>query len=322
MTDEELLAAREAKERFGQLLLDNVDAHGIGVGRRRRAGEKTDEYAVVVHVEHKLPRDEVPASRLLPREFRFVTRDGRAVVVPVDVQQRARPVPETNPAGTVPDLRSRVRPVPGGYSAGTGTLGGWVWDTVADRPVALSNEHVFGSVAGTVVTQPSTGDGGSPADRIATVVRAGLLDAAIAAPDDESLLSRSVIGGGPGVLEIADATVDMRVQKCGKTTGITFGVVDLVDYDIGHHGSRSDLWIDGDGADFSGGGDSGSLYLERSHPDPAATWRRVVGLHWGGAGSDGVGHHIRAVFDDLGLAPLTRGVLDPASHPRRRGVEV
>lgn len=307
MTDDELLAAREAKERFGELLLGNVDAHGIGVGRRRRAGEKTDEYAVVVHVDRKLPRDQVPPSRLLPTEFRFVTRDGRAVVIPVDVQERPRPVPEMRPAGEALDLRSRIRPVPGGYSAGTGTLGGWVWDTVTNQAVALSNEHVFGSVAGAVVTQPSKGDGGlPPGDRIATVVRAGHLDAAIAAPDDVSLVNRSVIGSGPAVFEVTDATVDMRVQKCGKTTGMTFGVVELIDYDFDHHGSHADLWIDGDGADFSRGGDSGALYLESSHPDPTATWRRVVGLHWGGADGSGVGHQIRAVFEDLGLATLDR----------------
>lgn len=303
--DEELHAAREAKELFGQILLNNIDAHGVGVGRRRRGGEKTDEYAVVVHVERKLPRERVPASRLLPREFRFVSRDGREVVVPVDVQERPRPIPEMGASDGALDLRSRVRPVPGGYSAGGGTLGGWVWDTVTGQPVALSNEHVFGSAAGAIITQPSRGDGGLPAgDRIATVVRAGRLDAAIAAPDDVSVVNRSVAGSGPAVFEITDPTVGMRVKKCGKTTGVTFGVVDLIDYDFGHHGSRSDLWIDGDGSDFSRSGDSGALYLESGHPDPAATWLRVVGLHWGGAGGHGVGHRIRAVFEDLGLAPL------------------
>jgi hypothetical protein len=314
MTDEELRVAREAKELFAGGLLGNADVHGVGVGRRRRGGEKTEQYAVVVHVARKLPREQVPADRLVPRELRFTTRDGQQVVVPIDVQQRPVPVPEAGPAA-LPDLRSRLRPVPGGCSAGTGTLGGWVWDTVTGQPVALSNEHVFGSVAGAAVTQPSSGDGGLlPADRIGTVLRAGQLDAAIAAPDDPALVDGSVPGTGPAVLEIADATVDMRVRKCGKTTGLTAGVVDLVDYDIGHHGSGSDLWVDGEDGDFSAGGDSGALYVEATHPDPAATWLRVVGLHWGGAGDAGVGHHIRAVFADLGLAPLDPAlVLSPAT---------
>jgi hypothetical protein len=307
MASNDLEVVREAKERFGDQLLANPDVHGVGVGRRRRAGQKTDEYAVVVHLRRKLPQQQVPADRLLPAELRFVARDGREIVVPIDVQERASPVSEMRSAETSVDLRERVRPVPGGYSAGIGTLGGWVWDTVTNQLVALSNEHVFGSDTGRGVTQPSIGDGGrSPADVIAAVLRSGRLDAAIAVPVDPSIASATIVGGGPGVFEIVDATVDMEVQKTGQTTGLTYGIVDLIDYDHDHYGSHSDLWIDGDDSDFSQGGDSGALYLERSHPDSRAGWRRIVGLHWGGSGNDGVGHHIRAVFDDLSLTTIDR----------------
>ncbi|MEU9107192.1 hypothetical protein AB0D54_23140 [Streptomyces xanthophaeus] len=300
-------AVRAAKRLFAEQLLANPDVHGVGVGRRRRVGEKTDEYAIVVHVEHKLPSDRVAPHRLVPEELSYPGPDGRPVVVRVDVQERARPHPEAGPAPVASALRSKVRPVPGGVSAGrSGTLGGWVWDTVTGQVVALSNRHIFGSVPGTSVAQPSRDDGGRPAtDRIAAVVRAGNLDAAIAAPLDPHAVSLSIVGGGQAVFAITDAAIDMRVQKTGRTTGLTRGVVDLIDYDSDHHGSHSDLWIDGDGTDFSGGGDSGALYLESGNPGAdASDARRVVGLHWGGAGNDGVGHHIRAVFADLGLAPL------------------
>jgi hypothetical protein len=301
--DDELGAARVAKERFADQLLANPDVYGVGVGRRRRAGKKTDEYAVVVHLLRKLPKGEVPAPRLVPAELRFVTAEGREVAVPVDVQERARPTPELACSSTDIEVQSRVRPAPGGVSAGhSGTLGGWVWDTVTEQVVALSNRHVFGTIAGASVLQPSSDDGGSlPADQIARVLRAGSLDAAIAAPIDPSIVSKSVAGGGPAVFRIADAVIDMRVQKTGRTTGLTRGVVDLIDYDSGHDGSSSDQWIDGEGGDFSDGGDSGALYLES---DAGSGGRRVVGLHWGGTGHDGVGHPIRAVFEDLGLTTL------------------
>ena len=65
----------------------------------------------------------------------------------------------------------------------------------------------------------------------------------------------------------------MVIQKTGQTTGLTCGIVELIDYDSSHYGSHDDLWIDGDGADFSQGGDSGSLYLERVHPQ-GQPWRR------------------------------------------------
>jgi hypothetical protein len=83
-------------------------------------------------------------------------------------------------------------------------------------------------------------------------------------------------------------------------------LVELIDYDSSHYGSHNDIWVDGDGNDFSMGGDSGSLYLERTNPD-GNTWRRVVGIHWGGAGNDGVGHPIRAVFDNLDLTTICSG---------------
>jgi hypothetical protein len=304
-TEDELRAARVARERFGDQLLANPDVHGLGVGRRRRAGQKTDEYAVVVHVLRKLPEDQVSPPRLVPRQLRFVAQDGREYVVSTDVQERPRPTPERGDPVSRLDVRRRVRPVPGGMSAGfSGTLGVWVCDLITGQAVALSNRHVFGSVAGIHITQPSSDDGGSaPADQIASVLRSGSLDAAIAAPVDSGVVSGSIVGCRNAVFEIGDAAIGMRVQKTGRTTGLTRGVVDLIDYDSGHNGSHADLWIDGDGADFSDGGDSGAVYLESAA-------NAIVGLHWGGAGNDGVGHPIRAVFDDLHVA-----VLPPATRP-------
>jgi hypothetical protein len=136
--------------------------HGVGVGRRRRAGRKTREYAVVVHVQRKLPSTEVPADRRVSPELRFVTREGREVVVPVDVQERGSPTPETGDL----DLRARARPVPGGVSVGNaGTLGGWVWDTVTGQVVALSNRHVLAVLLVTVGVDARhvwPGDSGAP----------------------------------------------------------------------------------------------------------------------------------------------------------------
>ncbi|MEU2524586.1 MULTISPECIES: chymotrypsin family serine protease [Streptomyces] len=311
MGNEDLRIAREAKARFGPQLLAHPDVDGVGVGRRRRAGDKTDEYAVVVHLREKQPESEVPPARLLPAELRFTERSGRDVSVRVDVQQHPKPTPQTD----------RVRPVPGGVSVGTvgahvgsGTLGGWVWDTVTRQVVALSNAHVFGSRPGVSIIQPSSDDGGvTPDDRIASVMRTGALDAAIAEPADPSFVSASIVQGGPAVFEIAEATLDMRVQKTGRATGLTFGTVDLIDFDSDYRGSHSDIWIDAEGADFSLGGDSGALYLLAPGSAAFAAGRRqAVGLHWGGSGQDGVGHHIRAVFDDLKLSTLPSGTGVPA----------
>jgi hypothetical protein len=311
----ELRVVREAKARFGRELLENPDVHGVGVGLRRRGGEKTNELAVVVHVQRKRPEAEVAPRNLLPRSLRFRRRNGEEVEVPVDVVERPIPVPEVDCGDCDVDLEDRVRPVPGGYSGGPptsvsngGTLGGWLWDNVTDQIVVISNDHVFGGTAGTDISQPSTFDGGAlPADRIADVLRAGTLDVSIAAPSGDDIADLRIECAGPGVYEIADAELEMVVQKTGQSTGLTCGIVELIDYDSNHYGSHDDLWIDGDGNDFSMGGDSGSLYLERDHPD-GASWRRVVGIHWGGSGDDGVGHPIRAVCEDLDLTTVCAGL--------------
>ncbi len=314
--DGRLRQVREAKARYGKDLMQNPDVHGVGVGYRRRRDRKTDELAIVVHVQRKRSEDGVEPGRLLPKSVRYRDRRGNVVEVPVDVVERPIPVPEVGCGTCTTDLEDRVRPVPGGYSGGPpttvsngGTLGGWLWDNVTDQVVVISNDHVFGGAAGTDISQPSPFDGGTlPADRIADVLRSGSLDVSVAAPSADDVYELAIECGGPGVYELAEAQLETVVQKTGQTTGLTCGIVELVDYDSGHYGSHDDLWIDGDGNDFSMGGDSGSLYLERDHPD-GREWRRVVGIHWGGSGNDGVGHPIQAVANDLDLTTVCDGVV-------------
>lgn len=306
---------REAKTRFGRDLLELPSVHGIGIGRKRVNGQKTDNLAIIVHVYNKVPEHRLEPSERIPAKLRFVsTREGREISVLTDVREVAPPRPEVECGACRADFESKTRPTPGGYSIGLvdeagGTLGGWVWDDLNDEIVLICNEHVLGSDTGTTVIQPSALDGGaSPADNLAEVVRAGTLDVAIARPDDADDLQIEIECSTPAVYEIADAEIDTEVEKVGQTTGLTCGIVDLIDYDSSWYGSRNDLWIDGDGSDFSMGGDSGSLYVERQHPD-GHSWKRIVGIHWGGSGNDGVGHPIRAVFEDANLTTVCSGII-------------
>lgn len=306
---------REAKARFRDELLGLPGVHGIGIGYKRTGGERTDQLALVVHVHRKLPRGELQPDRLVPERLEFFSRrEGREVTVFTDVREVAPPTPEVQCSPCGVDLALRVRPVSGGYSVGLdskagGTLGGWVWDQVDDQTVLLSNEHVLGGTPGDTVIQPSIGDGGAfPADDFGRVVRRGTFDVSIARAVDDRDIEAEIECSTPGVYEIADAVVGMEVEKAGQTTGLTCGLVELIDYDSGHYGSRADLWIDGDGGNFSEGGDSGSLYVERTHPEGQA-WKRIVGIHWGGSDDDGVGHPIRSIFSDVGVTTLCDGFL-------------
>lgn len=313
--NDELRRIREAKSIFGKQLLDHPDIHGIGIGYNRKGNKKTKTLALVVHVYNKRPLDEIEESRRIkPRLTFFSHKENNEVTVPVDIREKAPPRPEVNCPDCDTDFEDRVRPVPGGFSIGLdgvpgGTLGGYAWDKDTGQIVLLSNEHVLGSTSGDTIIQPSSSDGGSsPADNLGEVVRSGTLDVTIGRVNDSEDEELEIECIGSAVYEITDATLEMEVEKVGQTTGLTCGIVELIDYDSGHYGSHNDLWIDGDGDDFSLGGDSGSLYVEKNPPEDQ-DWKRVVGIHWGGSGNDGVGHPIRAVFNDLNLTTLCAGII-------------
>jgi hypothetical protein len=307
---------REAQARFLSQLLKIPGVHGVGIGYKKVAGETTDQLAIVVRVDHKLPFADVDPRHLIPPQFSFHSRNyAEEVVVVTDVQERPRAVEYSCIADHA--LEARVRPIAGGYSiglvaAGGGTLGGWVWDNENEQIVLLTNKHVLGSTAGADVLQPSDGDGGVfPADHFADVVRTGTLDATIAVPIDTDDIELEIEGIGPAVYEIAEATLGMRVEKSGQTTEHTTGRVVLVNYVSHHYGSTHDIEVDADPGTgrFAYYGDSGSLIVERTNPD-GNNWKRVVGLLWGGDPSEtnAYAHHIGDVFEDLDLNTVCAGV--------------
>lgn len=310
----EMARVERAKGIALERLLAIPGVHTVGIGYKRRGGEVTDELAVVVFVDMKLRRADVPPEWMVPPEIRFFMEStDQEVVVPTDVVEQARPVEFPHiPDGT---LATRARPVAGGRSiwrtgGGGGTLGGWVWDDLNDEIVLLTNNHVLGGVAGTQVFQPwgST----AAADHIADVVRTGTLDATIAAPVNDADVLLEIEGLGPAVYEVTPATLRMEVEKSGATTEHTIGSVEYVGL-TGHYGSTNDFSVKpidppGPPKGFGWHGDSGSLIVERTNPS-GQPWKRVVGLLWGGVDSGtyggwGHGHQIQDVFANLHLATI------------------
>jgi hypothetical protein len=304
---------RRAKNAVAERLMRIPGVHTVGIGYKRVGGQLTDELAVVVYVDEKVPRSEVDPEWLVPSEVRFFYKTpDREEVVPTDVVQRSRPVEYPHLADG--SLAGRVRPVPGGRSitkpmSGGGTLGGWVWDDINDQAVLLTNNHVLGGVAGTDVFQPWSSN--AAADRIADVVRTGSLDATIAAPTSSSVVTYQIEGIGEAVYEIAEAVIGMQVEKSGATTEHTTGVVVAVD--LSSHYGATYFEVDRDpGIDrFAYYGDSGSLIVERTHPE-GRSWKRVVGLLWGGNPPDrnGFAHQTQDVFADLNLKTVCAGAFE------------
>jgi hypothetical protein len=186
-----------------------------------------------------------------------------------------------------------------------GTLGGFV--RVAGRLAILSNNHVLAASdaaqLGDPVLQPGPADGGGPADRVGTLTafedlvggRANLVDAAVAALDQGVQADPGDVPGGPlagPVPGSLDIEADELVEKIGRTTGHTRGLITAVEvdgvaveYDDGVYRFDDQIEITGQTGAYSQGGDSGSV-IWRSRD------RAPLGLLFAGSstgGTDGTG---------------------------------
>ena len=155
----------QAKRRNLDYLLSKPNVVACGVGYKETDGVITDEPAVIVSVERKVPAAQLAPQHMVPRMLEEVKTD----VVEVGKIKAWQPIPLT---GSGP--RDRWRPAPGGISIGhvdvtAGTLGCLV--TRGGGLFILSNNHVLADInrarSGDPIIQPSRYDGGTPADEIA-----------------------------------------------------------------------------------------------------------------------------------------------------------
>ncbi len=223
-------------------------------------------------------------------------------------------------AGSVDPKRSFARPVPIGVSAGhpgvtAGTIGA---RTTNGRDVfALSNNHVFanGNDArpGDNMLQPGVVDGGrNPDDVVGTlqdfepirycamlVCPANYIDAAIALTTTGDLRQDTPDGGyGTPRSSTVEASLGMKVQKYGRTTGHTQGTITGINavIDVGYPGGNArfvDQIMITDGT-FSTGGDSGSLIVTKGL---LLADRRPVALLFAGSNTHTISNPIDVVLD-------------------------
>ncbi|MEJ5915485.1 hypothetical protein [Pseudokineococcus sp. 1T1Z-3] len=225
-----------------------------------------------------------------------------------------RPAPSGPPSGratpqepgrwAAPVLQQRERPLRPGLSVAqeavtAGTLGALVRRRADGRTYALSNNHVLGdsdrAAEGSPVLQPGPADGGTAADVVGAlgpvvplqVATPNVVDAALAALADDVEVDPTYPVGAVTGTAVADD--ELVVEKVGRTTGLTRGVVTAVELDgvavsfpAGVLTFDDQVEVAGlDGA-FSAGGDSGSLVY-----DPATA--RAVGLLFAGSQRGGPG---------------------------------
>jgi hypothetical protein len=195
----------------------------------------------------------------------------------------------------------------------SGTLGAVV-ESNGTRYI-LSNNHVLANEnslpVGTSIFQPGLLDGGKPvSDTIAMLSRFVALttnapnsvDCAIAALVDASAVAPAILPkvGRLKSSEPIDAAERMAVEKTGRATGYTTGVVfDVsatisVQFDLGILAFADQILIRGDSGIFSDGGDSGSLVVD-------AASGRATGLVIGGSTDFAIANHITDVLQALNV---------------------
>lgn len=263
---------------------------GIGVGPCFRNGHAQEKICFQIHVKEKVDKNVLSAEEIFPSELNGIETD---VLESGEIELCAN--------------TAKIRPVQSGYSIGVdvdesaGTLGAFVTDNKnKDALGVLSNNHVLAENGkfpiGTNVVQPGPYDQKKsekdfvigkltryvPLSTDKTVKNK--VDAAFATLTD----AKDGAGTRPYSLTPTNPTVPMKVQKSGRTTGTTDGVIFTVGYSATDSSFEFvDLVL---ATYFSAGGDSGSLVTKAA--DKAAD-RKPVGLHKGKITKDG---KVYAVF--------------------------
>ena len=322
-----IASVREVKNATLDMLMSKPNVNAIGIGFKNRERQGRTELALVVSVERKLPLERLATVDRVPEAVNGVPTDvvetGRFVAYDSQTQ-RMRPA---RPGLSI-SLADEV-------SAGTfGCLvqrEGRRFVLSNNHVLAKSNQAALGSP----VVQPGRLDGGTTSDRIATLAEfvpiafdgqtppappggcsasfARLLglqralaepvnqvgnnkvDCAIAAPDDEALVSSDILGIGTPV-GAATATLGTQIRKSGRTTGLTTGEVEQIDVSVkvdynGPIATYTEQLLAGA---MSQPGDSGSAVLDLQG--------NVVGLLFAGSNTNTIITPIQLVLNALRIS--------------------
>jgi len=233
---------------------------------------------------------------------------------------------DSTPPAECGSTTERCRPAYIGVSTGhpditAGTIGCRVTD--GTDVYALSNNHVYAdenwASIGDQVIQPGTFDGGSsPADDIGTLAdfepivfstsaeTENTIDAAITLSSTDDLGNATLSDGyGTPKSETVAASINLKVKKYGRTTGLTKGRVTAINatvnigYDSGVARSVNQIIIEP--GSFSAPGDSGSLIVVDGKGKNSADDRRPVGLLFAGSFFVTIANPIDLVLSSFGV---------------------
>lgn len=285
--DDDLGPALAAQAKHTGRLMSDRDLLGTAVGRLADGRPEVTVFAKNAGSAARVPKD----------------LDGVPVTVEVTGEISALPAaskasPNAKPGGTTSiKPTDYARPAYVGMSTGNalecaaGTISAKI--SKGGSFYALSNNHVYArenaASVGEVIYQPGRYDlncGSGSQYAFATLASFqrisftsnNTVDVALAKLNDASQLSASTPPGGYGApsTTTTTATLNMAVQKYGRTTGLTTGVVTgvnvtvRVQYTDGVATFVNQVQITGNKGAFSKAGDSGSLIVTQTGKNPVA----------------------------------------------------
>lgn len=288
-------AIRQAKKRAESRLLRRSGVIGVDIGYKIKEGRKTRSLAIRVLVREK---KNVPPGEMIPKQVGGF---------PTDVIERGEYKPQADLA--------RYNPLLGGCSIGlcrltsSGTMGCLVIDDETGDVMGLTNWHVIvadeDSATGDTIAQPAIGDFGTcPADVIGTLARSSLggkVDCAVLRLDTARSVSHAILNIG-AVTRHSTVNIGDSVRKRGRTTGLTYGIVEstdltlIVNYGpgIGSITFTDQIGIAPVSGIFGTTGDSGSVVVD--------AFDNAVGLHFAGTTSGHVAANpIMDVLEELAV---------------------
>ncbi|HYU34042.1 MAG TPA: hypothetical protein VEW48_17955 [Thermoanaerobaculia bacterium] len=300
-------------------ILSTPGVTAVDIGYRMKDGVFQNDLALRIHVERKLPEETEDRPN---RPLYWFPKGGKCekaghfklkrYEVPTDViEGDYRPAQITAPPrpGMVLEeprdsddvnRRRRLNPLVGGISIGSprapsGTLGALVWDNKDGSVCILSNWHILSGdlrvEAGTPCFQPGRLDQGRSTDVVARLKRWSFdrqTDAALAElTGSRHYCTGEILGLPQQILGSTDPYLGMLVQKCGRSTGFTWGFVDGLYFSTAIEYSNGIVQVFEDqihiapaelDVRISEPGDSGALWLAGTE----AEQYQVVGLHFAG----------------------------------------
>lgn len=295
------MKAQTVQESNTDDLLKRNNICGTAIGEKWVDGKPTGQEAVLIFVEKKLTR-----TRLL-RKFSEDIIPSEIDGIPTDIIEVGKITKQS--------FRSVSRPLQPGFSCGhinitAGTIGGFFIDRDGD-PVILSNNHVLANENaakfGDSIVQPGPMDRRNNQETVATLKNflkmkkdgSNEHDSAIAKISEQFVNGNLVDPIYPTInkrlLGFGEASINMPVQKCGRTTGYTTGKVlglnatFTVEYDFGPAKFEKCIVATA----MSNGGDSGSLIMDMS--------MNAVGLLFAGSPKVTIANPINLVKNYYGL---------------------